>query len=156
MNRKSIFYIGLLLIITIISISCKKEESEENEVKISQYNKDDSHNTGQNCMNCHTSGGSGEGWFRVAGSVYNSSKENSYPNATIKIYSEPNETGTLVKTIEVDGNGNFYTTENIDFSSGLFTTVTTPDGNTKSMNSAISTGECNSCHGNSTDNIWIE
>jgi hypothetical protein len=154
--KRSFTIFAFIFSLSIIFISCEKEESGENKTKISSYNDDESHKNGQNCMNCHFSGGSGEGWFTAAGSVYNSSKETPYPNATIKLYTGPNGTGTLIKTIEVDGKGNFYTTENIDSSNELYTTVTTPGGNVKSMNAAISITACNSCHGNSTDNIWVE
>ena len=41
--------------------SCEKNENE-NETKISSYNSTESHKEGQNCMTCHKSGGSGEGW----------------------------------------------------------------------------------------------
>jgi hypothetical protein len=53
----------------------------------------------------------------------------------------------------VDAFGNFYTTENIDFGNGLYASV---EGNssTKNMVSSITTGQCNSCHGISTDKIW--
>ena len=156
MRMKSFISIVIILSLSICFVSCEKEEEGENKTKISRYNDDESHKTGQNCMSCHISGGSGEGWFTAAGSVYNSSKETPYPNTTVKLYTEPNGQGNLIKTIEVDGKGNFYTTENIDFGAELFTTVSTPDGKIKNMNSSISTGACNSCHGNSTDNIWIE
>lgn len=107
-------------------------------------------------MSYHISGGSGAGWFKLAGSVYNSTREKSYPNKMIKLYTESDGNGNLIKTIEVDGNGNFHTTEDIDFTNELFTSVTSLYGNVNNMNSSISTGMCNSCHGNSTNNIWVE
>lgn len=158
MESKGFIRIGIVIFSMFILISCENEDSdeyEENEVKISNFNDDDSHKNGQNCMSCHSSGGSGEGWFNVAGSVYDSSKQNPYPNAVVKLYSEANELGTLIKLIEVDGNGNFYSTESVDFGNGLFVSVTDTNGNSKIMNSSISSGECNSCHGDSFDNIWV-
>lgn len=135
--------------------SCEKEEDEGNEEMISSYNETESHNMGQDCMICHKQGGDGEGWFVVAGTVYDSLKTSTYPNSTVKLFSGPNGTGNLVATIEVDGLGNFYSTNNIDFSSGLFTSVS---GNTATehMNSSITTGNCNSCHGESVDRIWAK
>ncbi len=121
----------------------------------SSYNDDESHKNGQNCMNCHKSGGPGEGWFNVAGSVYDTSKENPYPNATIRLYTEPNGGGDLVKTIEVDDEGNFYSTADINFGNGLYTLVE-GSSSTKHMLSAVTIGTCNSCHGNTVDNIWVE
>ena len=106
-------------------------------------------------MGCHASGGSGEGWFSVAGTVYDSLKTSTYPNATVRLFTGPNGTGNLELTVEVDALGNFYTTENIDFGNGLYTSV---EGNSDiiHMNSIVTTGQCNSCHGVSTDRIWTQ
>lgn len=158
MRTNGFISLGFIVCIAFVLISCETEDNDdygETEVKISSYNDDDSHKNGQNCMSCHSSGGSGEGWFNVAGSVYDSSKINPYPNAVVKLYSEPNESGTLIKLIEVDGKGNFYTTERINFENELYVSVTDTNGNSKIMNSPISTGACNSCHGTSFDNIWV-
>jgi hypothetical protein len=121
----------------------------------SSYNDNESHNAGQNCMSCHHSGGKGEGTFTVAGTVYNSSGAAVSPNATVKLYTGPGGTGSLVKTIEVDGKGNFYTTGNTDFGSGLYVTVTGSSGNISKMNSSVTSGQCNSCHGSSTGKITV-
>lgn len=129
-------------------------EDEGNETKISSYNSDESHKAGQDCMICHVSGGDGEGWFTVAGTVYESGLTSIYPNATVKLYTGSNGTGDLVSTVEVDQNGNFYTTKIIDFGTGLYILV---EGNTstKNMYASITSGKCNSCHG-ATDRIWVE
>ena len=34
-------------------------------------------------MSCHKSGGAGEGWFTIAGTVYDGTKNATYPNATV-------------------------------------------------------------------------
>jgi cytochrome c553 len=133
--------------------SCESEGGDQ--VKISQYNGDESHNKGQNCMNCHKSGGEGEGWFNAAGTVYNAAFTASNPNTTVKLYTGPNGTGSLVKIIEVDGQGNFFTTEDIDFGQGLFPAVQGAT-TTKYMGTTAASGQCNSCHGVSTDKIWTE
>jgi len=155
-NRKLILMLGVLML--SIFVSCEKEDDEsgENKDMSSRYNENESHNAGQNCMSCHKSGGQGEGWFMVAGTVYNSAKTAVYPNATVKLYTGPNGTSTLVKTIEVDGKGNFYTTADMNFGSGLYTTVTGTTGNVSKMSSSITTGQCNSCHGSSTGKISAE
>lgn len=134
--------------------SCEKEENE-NETKISSYDSTKSHNTGENCMNCHRSGGSGEGWFTTAGSVYDSTKTSTFPNATIRLYTSPNGQGNLMATIQVDKYGNFYTTEYLDFGNKLYASA---EGSsiTKYMNSALASGQCNSCHGITTDRIWTK
>ncbi|MCK5066673.1 MAG: hypothetical protein KAR16_04520 [Bacteroidales bacterium] len=142
-------------IIAVFAIHSCEENENENETKISSYNSTESHKAGQNCMTCHKSGGSGEGWFTVAGTVYDSTKAATFPNATVRLFTGPEGTGNLIMDIEVDGNGNFYTTESIDFGNGLYTLV---EGNliTKHMNSVISTGQCSSCHGVSTDRVWVK
>jgi hypothetical protein len=144
-----VFILTSLLIIS----SCEKEN--ENETNISTYGSQKSHNMGQNCMNCHKSGGPGEGWFQAAGTVYDSTGNATYPNATVKLYSGPNGTGNLKYTIQADGKGNFYTTESIDFSGGLYPAVSGTQG-TQYMGSSISMGQCNSCHGNTTNRIWTK
>ena len=147
--------LNILMGLVIILIACQSCEKEENETKISSFNDTESHKMGENCMNCHTSGGDGEGWFTVAGTVYDSSQTAIFPNASIKLYTAANAGGDLMATIQVDQNGNFYTTEAIDFGNGLYTFV---EGNfsNKHMNSAVVSGTCNSCHGGSIDPIWAK
>ena len=154
--KNHILIISILTVGMLISFSsCKKDENEENETNISSNYDNESHNIGENCMNCHISGGSGEGWFNVAGTVYDSTKTNTYPNIQIKLYTERNGMGDLVKTVEVDAKGNFFTTEDIDFGQGLYPAA---EGNliTKYMHSSITSGACNSCHGVSTDRVWTK
>ena len=137
---------------TLLIISCKKNEKATN---ISSYNETESHNMGQNCMNCHKSGGDGEGIFQAAGTVYDSTLSVTLPNTTVYLYTEQGGNGTLKHTVEVDGLGNFYTTESIDFGDGLYPTI---KGATisKHMSSPITSGQCNSCHGVSTSKLWTK
>lgn len=157
--KVSIFISTLFFTIVLIQ-SCSKEttSSSENEgngesstaASISGSSK--SHNMGLNCMNCHKAGGSGEGIFTAAGTIYNSAATATYPNATIKFYTGPNGTGTLMYTVSGDNLGNFYTSQALNFSAGLYPVVqgiTT----TMYMSTSISTGQCNSCHGVSTGKI---
>jgi hypothetical protein len=142
-------FIGSLVLFVIFQ-AC---EENENETKISSFDSSESHNVGKNCMECHKIGGSVEGWFTVAGTVYDDTKMSVFPNATIKLTTGPNGTGNLVSSVEVDKKGNFYTTNSVDFGTGLYATV---EGNLSSnhMNAKVQSGQCNSCHGNSTDRIW--
>lgn len=153
MKLKIITSALILISFLFFNQSCKKANGGE--TKISKNGDDESHNKGENCMECHKSGGKGEGIFNIAGTVYNEALSSELPNTTIKIYSGPNGTGTLKYTIEGDALGNFYTTEDIDFSGDLYPAV---EGNTttKYMASSISNGKCNSCHGVSTDKIWTK
>lgn len=131
------------------------DEEGDDEKLVSVNGSTESHKAGENCMSCHKSGGSGEGIFVVAGTVYNSNKTAVYPNATIRLYSGPNATGTLVGMVEVDGKGNFYTTESTDFGTGLYVSV---EGNTSTnhMISKVTDGACNSCHDDSSNRVWTE
>lgn len=133
--------------------SCEKEENE-NETKISSYGSSESHRAGENCMTCHKSGGSGEGWFTIAGTIYDDTKISTYPNATVRFYSGPDGTGDLEAIVEVDQLGNFYTTEPIDFGSGIYVLVQ-GDQLTNNMNSKVNNGQCNSCHDKTNDRIWV-
>ena len=145
---KTVIFISSLLFL----FSCKKNEKATN---ISSYNETESHNMGQNCMNCHKSGGDGEGIFQAAGTVYDSTLSVTLPNTTVYLYTEQGGNGTLKHTVEVDGLGNFYTTESIDFGDGLYPTI---KGTTisKHMSSPITSGQCNSCHGVSTSKLWTK
>ncbi len=133
--------------------ACGEDNEDEQLVSINGSN--ESHKSGENCMNCHKSGGSGEGIFVVAGTIYNSNKTAVYPNATIRFYSGPNASGNLQAMIEVDGKGNFYTTESTDFGTGLFVSV---EGNTGTnhMISTVTDGACNKCHDDSSNRVWTE
>jgi len=146
--KKVIFALSLL--IAMAFSACE----EENETVISTFDSSESHNIGRDCIECHKSGGEGEGWFTVAGSVYDVSLANLYAGATVKLSTEPLNGGTIVKTIEVDKKGNFYTTENVSFTDGLYVSVTGKTGIVKYMTQKISSGHCNNCHG--TNKIGVE
>lgn len=150
MNR----FLAILVIGTFVIVSCEKEGG--NVTLISKNNSSISHNTGKNCMDCHKSGGGGAGWFVVAGSAYDSTQINTYPNSTIQLTTMPNNTGNIASTIEIDSRGNFYSTENIDFGGGLYVSVLGKNGAQQNMNAKITEGACNMCHGNSTNKIWIK
>jgi mono/diheme cytochrome c family protein len=146
--------ISIALFSGIISFSsCKKNDQATN---ISAAGDTESHNTGRNCMECHKSGGNGKGAFQAAGSVYDSTKTSTYSNVIVKLFTLENGGGTLRATINGDANGNFFTTEAIDFSGNLYPAVYGTSGNVKYMASSISSGACNSCHGSSTAKIWAK
>ncbi len=154
MKRSMHIRLAVMVLLLMAGFACEKEGSE-NETRISSYDSDDSHHTGENCQNCHCSCGSGEGWFTVAGTVYQSDKTTPYPNATVLLYTGSGGTGDLKATLEVDLKGNFYTTESIDFGNGLYMSAI-GEAETAYMNSPLTTGQCNGCHGVSTDRIWVE
>lgn len=135
-------------------VACAKNQG--NEKKVSTFSSDDSHNNGQNCMTCHVSNGGGEGWFTAAGSVYKQDLTSPNPGCTVNLYSEPNGGGSIKATLQVDKVGNFYTTENIEWGSGLYPAIKNGVGTEKFMSSKITTGACQSCHGTTTDKIWVD
>lgn len=137
-------------------LSCSHYRMEKRETEISKHGEDESHNNGRNCMDCHQTGGEGEGWFEAAGSVYKSDKASENPNGTIYLYTEPDGKGTLKYRIEVDAKGNFYTTESIDFAGGLYPVHENTNGKKQYMQAPIVSGQCQSCHNVSTDKIWNE
>lgn len=122
----------------------------------SQHNATESHRHGQNCMQCHVSGEEGRGWFEVAGSVYNKSLNSPYVNATIVLTTLPNGGGRELLRIEGDAFGNFYTTQGVPMRQGVYAYVVGNQGNVRYMNEVVRDGQCNSCHGNTTQPIWIE
>lgn len=150
---KTLTSIGLLSAIVISSMvfSCK----HGSETKISSHGDDESHNAGENCMSCHKIGGKGEGWFETAGTVYTDDYSSIYPNATVYLYTGPEGTGEQKYRIEVDALGNFYTTENIEFGSGLYPAVESANG-IEYMESTTVSGACNGCHGVTEDPISVE
>ena len=147
--------------------SCKKDKTtpyEEDgdiilkgggESKVSTYGDTESHNMGLACASCHKPGGPGEGQFSIGGTVYDSLMTSPYPNTTVKFYTGSGGSGDLKYTFQVDGNGNFYSTQTLNFLTGLYPAVE-GDLTTKYMSSPVSTGNCASCHGNTTNKIWTK
>lgn len=153
--KKTILSIGIICI-SIIGIiqSCKKDSEGCGATNISSTGKNESHNMGQNCINCHSSGGSGKGCFSVAGTTYSSNLSSTIANGTIKLYTGAGGTGTLKATVAVDAKGNFYTTDGVDFSGGLYPVFTSSAGVSNYISTSTSTGQCSSCHGVSTNRIY--
>ena len=146
--------LALLLAATTVFIisSCEKEDDDD-DIEISENGDDDSHNMGQNCMNCHTNG-PGEGVFKIAGTVYDTALVNPNPNSRVEFYDAPTG-GNLKYTLEIDANGNFYSSEHFDFGTGLYPKVISASGQSRSMNSPFTGGGCASCHGNTRPRIGV-
>jgi hypothetical protein len=152
-KQKSITLFAFTLL--LISMQSCSTEDEYGSIENSTIGSSESHNAGQNCMNCHKPGADEAPVFKVAGTIYNEALTATNSNATVKLYTGPDGTGTLKYTLQVDAKGNFYTTENVDFTGGLYPSVT-GSTSTSSMSSSITTGACNSCHdGVSRSRVWI-
>jgi len=138
----------VLFFLTLLMTSCDKFFIPENDSEISKFSEDESHEFGNNCMDCHHSAGAGEGWFSLAGSVKGDNKK-----ATIELLydtlSEP------IHKIEVDELGNFYTTNKIDFSTPYTVGVRKKNDGVRYMHSTITVGQCNLCHGATTEVLNI-
>jgi hypothetical protein len=106
-----------------------------------------SHNMGQNCMNCHQTFGPGKGLFTTAGTLYGSNGA-PLPGGSVELRTAPNGQGELVLSVAIDGNGNFFTTEELPFpDSALFPFVKGPgSAGTAFMPFPTISGACNVCH----------
>ncbi|WP_455205648.1 hypothetical protein [Kaarinaea lacus] len=114
---------------------------------------------GQDCAACHGPGNVSIGNFTVSGSVFDyTNLSTPYNNALIKLYTGPNGSGDLVKALEVDMDGNFYTTDEINWKTsqgGLFPVLSdladAPAGHEVHMPKPVVPigrllGSCNACH----------
>lgn len=106
-----------------------------------------SHNLGQNCMQCHQAFGPGRGRFSAAGTLYDADGE-PHPDGTIELRTAPAGAGELVLRIEVDGLGNFYTTEALPLPDmPLFPTLYSASADAMNfMPFPTRSGACNVCH----------
>ena len=89
----------------------------------------------------------------VAGTAYNANETNTLSGGKIDFYTDTMGSGTLKYTVFIDEKGNFYTTADMDVN-GLYPAITGTTGSKSYMSTAVSTGQCNSCHGVSTSKIW--
>ncbi len=105
-----------------------------------------SHNMGLNCMGCHQPHGPGRGLYTAAGTVHGPDGMPE-PGGTIELRTGPQGGGDLVLSLEVDANGNFFTTETLPFpEEALFPFVRAADGGTTFMPFPTISGACNVCH----------
>jgi hypothetical protein len=106
-----------------------------------------SHGVGENCMSCHQPHGPGPGLFSAAGTLYDQGGE-PLPGGVVELRTGGDGQGDLVVRLEVDGLGNFYTTEPLALTERpLFPTVYGPDGVGRNhMPFPTRSGACNVCH----------
>lgn len=152
--RGIISLLTLFFAFFIILVSCSHYDIEKARKNISKNADTESHNNGLNCMNCHKTGGKGYGWFTIAGSIFKGNNVTPNGNGKIYLYSDPNGQGTLKYTLDVDGLGNFFTTESANFEGGLYPVHENSQGVKKYMQTPIISGQCQSCHNVTTPAIW--
>jgi hypothetical protein len=145
----------VVLLYLVLACGCEREEEECAARKLSEAESLESHFPGRNCMNCHRPSGGGAGCFVIAGSLYDSSGTSGISGALMRMRTLE-AGGDLRASLVSDGYGNFYTTYGVDFSGGLYPSVTGPDGATSFMPYHVTIGSCNSCHGVTAGKIRIE
>jgi len=156
-NRYSLFLLIPALVIASLVVSAFTVLEET--PLVSKPGTKKSHEFGTDCMSCHKKGGSAKSIFMVSGSVLDEARAKIYKNPVIKLYTERKAQGELVATILGDALGNFYSTENIDFSIGLYPTLVGTEGVAepiKHMSRPIFSGSCNSCHGTREEKLGID
>jgi cytochrome c553 len=149
--------LGIIVIgATVLLIqSCEVNRCNGVEETSTVYSRESPKMTG-NCMNCHSPNGNGKGCFIIGGSVYDTTQTVENPYATIMFYTQPNGGGQLVATLDVDSTGNFYTTNVINFNSGLYPAIMSKKSKeVQYMPSSTVTGACGSCHGVTNARIWV-
>lgn len=144
---------------------CNNSVCHGNEIKVSKLGALISHNTGKDCLACHSVEGAGRGIFTVAGSIYKPDGVTPYPNLKVKLFAGENRLGSPVAVLDVDGNGNFFTTKEIARAYGdgdaevgyLYPSVISENGEYKMPKAfSLSVGGCNSCHGVDVARIFAE
>ncbi|MCB9256211.1 MAG: hypothetical protein H6579_03680 [Chitinophagales bacterium] len=137
MNKRILGFLILSSFFSVWMFSCSKSEGETN---ISSSSSNRSHYKGENCMNCHYTEGPGEGWFSAAGSVYGD-----FLNHRARIFDA--NTGALLKIVQIDLQGNLYTTEEIDMTNGITIDIIDEQDNIVSvMQTVVFNAQCNLCH----------
>jgi len=152
MKATGIFPIILAIVISSLA-GCNKNNGV-NKTATSTHNSTLAHNMSGVCQSCHISGGSAPGWWTVAGTVYTQDLSAVSPNGTMYFYSEPDGTGNIVDSLQVDANGNFYTSSSITVA-GTYPQIKGESGNIQNMPQLCTSGNCNSCHGVVNLQIWI-
>ena len=150
-------YVPLLLVIPITLLfsfqSCKKGSGSLS----SQYGQHKSHNHGKACLRCHGTGGDNSYFWAVAGSIYKPDLTSYNPNCTVYLYNGKQPSGVLVKTIEVDGNGNLFTSDKLNNTDSLYIGLQNTSGDVKYMPGPTLDFNCNNCHdGKTNPKIWIK
>lgn len=149
------FLISVLLYISVLIFfqACDDDFFEKNEFEemTSEHGEDESHENGKNCMSCHYTEGDGEGWFSLAGTVYADDKDK-FNDAKIIL---KDQQSNLIKVVEVDKLGNFYTTDEINFNKGLKVSIEY-SGKVIPMNSSLYVGQCNLCHGDGEEKLILK
>ena len=143
----------LAMVILVFALGCKHGKCEVGPT--SAAGTDRSHNEGENCQSCHLPDGNGNGCWTVAGTIYNANGTNTVTQAHVLLFGGPLGQGGQKLKLDNDDLGNVYTSQDVNFGSGLFPAVVSAAGDTAFMLEPIQDGACNRCHGHSTDRLKI-
>jgi hypothetical protein len=105
-----------------------------------------SHNVGRNCMECHQAKGPGKGRFTAAGTLYDDTTRAPVKSGKLELFDGPKPDAALIATLEVDGLGNFFTTEALPFPDKNLFPVVTSGSLRRAMPFPTISGACNQCH----------
>lgn len=157
MKRKK-FIILLSLVGSLIIIGCSHYDELQKNPKQSSAGEDESHNSGQDCMSCHNKSGSeaaDEGWWNVAGTVYNNNSLAN--NVTVELWSEPNGGGFKILSLTSDKKGNFYTNKILNFNGGCYPVIISGSKRKAMISKFMGGMSCSnaSCHGGLIDRLNI-
>jgi hypothetical protein len=165
---KGFTLIVLLALIVIVSVSFMAAQKDKNfdegsrcgKQMSSKANGAKSHFFGISCNNCHgVKADKADGCFSISGSVYDEARARIHKNPVIKLYTEQGAKGKLVAVLYGDANGNFYSTQKIDYSQGLYPSLYGTPGTRepeKHMTRMTFTGDCNKCHGKNVEALGID
>ena len=141
-----ILFSVFLIAIGLSFVECKKWTQKNTDTQISTHGDNEGHKKGQNCMNCHYTEGNGDGAFSIGGSIYGNVGDG-------MLYLYTDWTSPAIDSVEIDADGNVYTTEPVDFSNGLHVALRSGSGTLRYMNEKITNGQCNLCHGVTEEKI---
>ncbi len=167
--KNIIFSLFLISLITLVITSCNHYDSIQSSGKESKAN-GRSHNAGQNCISCHNdnsneASSSGRWWY-FAGTAYNKSGTIASNGGKVELWSNISAkaiatghldslslaTGTKIYSVEVDREGNFYTSKIFDMRKGFYPRMVAANNTDTIMTTITANGACNSCHGHNADN----
>jgi Fe-S cluster biogenesis protein NfuA len=148
-------FLTFLAFMFLASAGCRK--SPDNEQVSSHNGETKSHHQGADCSGCHKSGGSASEYIWVAcGTVYKNDSVTPNPNGVINFWTGQMGTGNLIATLEVDGNGNFFTNSAILPGAGCYPQARSASGNLQNMLILNVSGSCNLCHSSNSNRIRVE
>lgn len=132
-------------------IQCSHYDQIMNNPKESSYSdRRGSHNAGKDCGSCHNNNSNWEAsgkWWTISGTVFDNSDRPKTTATTIEFWDQPGRRGNLIKKLQSDPAGNFYTNKIIDFSKPLYPVIYSNDTNSlMGMATAYYGGSCAKCH----------